>query len=107
MTKHEWEPTAKALCSCGESPSGYSLPTDLAQWGIWEVWHREHLEGSVEQMTVIVIARAGDTATHYDDSYRTGVVTRFTTVGVFLMIDGEEVGPFSRTDYTYTREGDI
>lgn len=54
-------------------------------------------------MTDIVIPRAGDIATHYDDSYKAGVVTRFTTVGVFLTIDGEEVGPFSRTDYTYSR----
>lgn len=45
---HVWDPNAKRLCSCGQSPPAYGLPTDSAQWATWETWHREHLAEAAE-----------------------------------------------------------
>lgn len=72
MTDHKWNPTASALCSCGESPNGYSLPTDSAQWMKWEVWHREHTATSAERENLpwyhpIALPRFEGDATHCRD----------------------------------------
>lgn len=49
MTAHDWSPTATTLCTCGDSPQGYMLPTDSAQWHKWEQWHREHRDSQEDR----------------------------------------------------------
>lgn len=43
VEQHHWVANSAQLCSCGESPVNYGLPTDMAQWWKWEDWHRAHV----------------------------------------------------------------